>query len=113
MVLLTLISLHSLVLLTSATVVLELAVAHEHAASSGEARKPMMRLVGARALRRDHPSGAAADPGRPAVRAVGLANDGAGRPPLGFTSRRLGGVDDRFDKVSIQVLVLFAQPWRI
>lgn len=45
-VLLTLISLHSLVLLTSATVVLELAVAHEHAATSGELRPPMMRTVG-------------------------------------------------------------------
>jgi malonate transporter len=45
-VLLTLISLHSLVLLTSATVVLELAVAHEHATSSGELRPPMMRTVG-------------------------------------------------------------------
>lgn len=45
-VLLTLISLHSLVLLTSATVVLELAVAHEHAAASGEARRPMMLTIG-------------------------------------------------------------------
>lgn len=45
-VLLTLISLHSLVLLTSATVVLEMAVAHEHAATSGEARRPMVKVVG-------------------------------------------------------------------
>ncbi|WP_443082903.1 AEC family transporter [Variovorax sp. HW608] len=45
-VLLTLISLHSLVLLTSATVVLELAVAHEQASASGEARRPIMRIVG-------------------------------------------------------------------
>ncbi|MDM0104227.1 AEC family transporter [Variovorax sp. J22R24] len=45
-VLLTLISLHSLVLLTSATVVLELAVAHEHASTSGEERRSMMRTVG-------------------------------------------------------------------
>jgi hypothetical protein len=45
-VLLTLISLHSLVLLTSATVVLELAVAHEHASSSGEQRPPLLRTVG-------------------------------------------------------------------
>lgn len=45
-VLLTLISLHSLVLLTSATVVLELAVAHEHASISGEQRPPMLRTVG-------------------------------------------------------------------
>ncbi len=52
-VLLTLISLHSLVLLTSATVVLELAVAHENAARSGagrQDRKAMLRTVG-RALR--------------------------------------------------------------
>jgi hypothetical protein len=52
-VLLTLISLHSLVLLTSATVVLELAVAHEHAAQSGtgpQDRTAMLRTVG-RALR--------------------------------------------------------------
>ncbi|MEJ8859288.1 AEC family transporter [Variovorax robiniae] len=51
-VLLTLISLHSLVLLTSATVVLELAVAHENAAQSGgrQDRKAMLRTVG-RALR--------------------------------------------------------------
>ncbi|MGJ7507176.1 AEC family transporter [Variovorax sp. GT1P44] len=45
-VLLTLISLHSLVLLTSATVVLELAVAHEHASTSGEERRSMMHTVG-------------------------------------------------------------------
>lgn len=45
-VLLTLISLHSLVLLTSATVVLELAVAHEHASTTGEERRSMMRTVG-------------------------------------------------------------------
>lgn len=44
-VLLTLISLHSVVLLTSATVVLELAVAHEHARSSGGARHSMARTV--------------------------------------------------------------------
>jgi predicted permease len=51
-VLLTLISLHSLVLLTSATVVLELAVAHENAALSGgrQDRKAMLGTVG-RALR--------------------------------------------------------------
>ncbi|MBO9513705.1 MAG: AEC family transporter [Variovorax sp.] len=49
-VLLTLVSLHSLVLLTSATVVLELAVAHEQAATSGSARRPLLRIVG-RALR--------------------------------------------------------------
>lgn len=45
-VLLTLISLHSLVLLTSATVVLELAVAHEHASTRGEERRSMIRTVG-------------------------------------------------------------------
>ncbi|MDM0074438.1 AEC family transporter [Variovorax sp. J2P1-59] len=45
-VLLTLISLHSLVLLTSATVILELAVAHEHASTSGEERRSMLRTVG-------------------------------------------------------------------
>ncbi|SFL91616.1 hypothetical protein SAMN05444747_101262 [Variovorax sp. OV329] len=44
-VLLTLISLHSVVLLTSATVVLELAVAHEDARSSGGARHSMLRTV--------------------------------------------------------------------
>lgn len=52
-VLLTLISLHSLVLLTSATVMLEIAVAHEHARSlgpDGEGRPAMVRTV-ARALR--------------------------------------------------------------
>ena len=52
-VLLTLISLHSLVLLTSATVVLELAVAHEHATRSGAGapdRGAMLRTIG-RALR--------------------------------------------------------------
>ena len=52
-VLLTLISLHSLVLLTSATVFLELAVAHEDAqrhAPGGEGRRAMARAV-ARALR--------------------------------------------------------------
>jgi malonate transporter len=48
-VLLTLISLHSLVLLTSATVVLELAVAHEHASTTGEERRSMLR-TGGRAL---------------------------------------------------------------
>ena len=48
-VLLTLISLHSLVLMTSATVVLELAVAREHAVSGAE-RRSMARTVG-RALR--------------------------------------------------------------
>lgn len=49
-VLLTLISLHSLVLLTSATVVLELAVAREHAVVSGEEKRSMARTV-MRALR--------------------------------------------------------------
>jgi predicted permease len=49
-VLLTLISLHSLVLLTSATVVLELAVAREHAAVGGADRRSMSRTV-LRALR--------------------------------------------------------------
>jgi len=49
-VLLTLISLHSLVLMTSATLILELAVAHEHASRSGEARRPMLGTV-VRALR--------------------------------------------------------------
>lgn len=49
-VLLTLISLHSVVLLTSATVVLELAVAHEQAKRSGAGRHPMGKTV-ARALR--------------------------------------------------------------
>ena len=44
-VLLTLISLHSLVLLTSATMVLELAVAHENASQSGAARPPMARTL--------------------------------------------------------------------
>jgi predicted permease len=44
-VLLTLISLHSVVLLTSATVVLELAVAHEQARSSGSAGHSMTRTV--------------------------------------------------------------------
>ncbi|QFZ84133.1 AEC family transporter [Variovorax paradoxus] len=48
-VLLTLISLHSLVLMTSATVVLELAVAREHAVSGAE-RRSMARTV-LRALR--------------------------------------------------------------
>ncbi len=48
-VLLTLISLHSLVLMTSATVVLELAVAREHAVSGAE-RRSMVRTV-LRALR--------------------------------------------------------------
>lgn len=45
-ILLTLISLHSLVLLTSATVVLELAVAREHATASGVARRSMAHTVG-------------------------------------------------------------------
>lgn len=49
-VLLTLISLHSLVLLTSATVVLELAVAREHAHASGGPAHSMSRTV-LRALR--------------------------------------------------------------
>lgn len=49
-VLLTLISLHSLVLLTSATVVLELAVAREQAAQHAAERGAMVRAVG-RALR--------------------------------------------------------------
>ena len=45
-VLLTLISLHSLVLLTSATLVLELAVAHENASQSGTPRQPILRTLG-------------------------------------------------------------------
>ena len=49
-VLLTLISLHSLVLLTSATVVLELAVAPEHAVHNAEERRSMGHVV-LRALR--------------------------------------------------------------
>ncbi len=49
-VLLTLISLHSLVLLTSATLILELAVAHETATAPGATKRPMARTVG-RALR--------------------------------------------------------------
>jgi len=49
-VLLTLISLHSLVLLTSATVVLELAVAHEATRAGTQARRPMAATV-LRALR--------------------------------------------------------------
>jgi malonate transporter len=49
-VLLTLISLHSLVLMTSATVVLELAVAREHAVHNAEERRSMLRTV-LRALR--------------------------------------------------------------
>ncbi|MBU1444121.1 MAG: AEC family transporter [Gammaproteobacteria bacterium] len=44
-VLLTLISLHSLVLLTSATMVLELAVAHENASQRGAGRPPMARTL--------------------------------------------------------------------
>ncbi|KQW64597.1 AEC family transporter [Variovorax sp. Root411] len=50
-VLLTLISLHSLVLLTSATVVLELAVAREHAGVGDEDRRPSMARTVMRALR--------------------------------------------------------------
>ncbi len=50
-VLLTLISLHSLVLLTSATVVLELAVAREHAAAGDGAGKHSMARTVLRALR--------------------------------------------------------------
>jgi malonate transporter len=50
-VLLTLVSLHSLVLLTSATVVLELAVAREHAATVGGAQKRSMARTVLRALR--------------------------------------------------------------
>ncbi|KAF1073121.1 MULTISPECIES: AEC family transporter [unclassified Variovorax] len=49
-VLLTLISLHSLVLMTSATVVLELAVAREHAVVGGAEKRSMLRTV-LRALR--------------------------------------------------------------
>jgi len=49
-VLLTLISLHSLVLMTSATVVLELAVAREHAVHNAAERRSMARTV-LRALR--------------------------------------------------------------
>ncbi|CAN7338744.1 AEC family transporter [Variovorax sp. LjRoot130] len=45
-VLLTLISLHSLVLLTSATLVLELAVAHENASLSGTPRQPILHTLG-------------------------------------------------------------------
>lgn len=45
-VLLTLISLHSLVLLTSATLVLELAVAHEQARQPGGERTPILRTLG-------------------------------------------------------------------
>jgi len=45
-VLLTLISLHSLVLLTSATLVLELAVAHENASTSGGERPPILHTLG-------------------------------------------------------------------
>lgn len=44
-VLLTLISLHSVVLLTSATVLLELAVAREHTANGGKARRSMAHTV--------------------------------------------------------------------
>ena len=50
-VLLTLISLHSLVLLTSATVVLELAVAREQAGASGNEKRPSMARTVVRALR--------------------------------------------------------------
>lgn len=50
-VLLTLISLHSLVLLTSATVVLELAVAREQAGASGNEKRPSMARTVMRALR--------------------------------------------------------------
>jgi len=49
-VLLTLISLHSVILLTSATVVLELAAAHEQARAGTHARRPMAATV-LRALR--------------------------------------------------------------
>jgi malonate transporter len=49
-VLLTLVSLHSLVLITSATVLIELMVAREHAASNGRQRHHLLRTVG-RALR--------------------------------------------------------------
>ncbi|MBT2326042.1 AEC family transporter [Variovorax paradoxus] len=45
-VLLTLISLHSLVLLTSATLVLELAVAHERASQSGGERPAILHTLG-------------------------------------------------------------------
>jgi predicted permease len=45
-VLLTLIALHSVVLLTGATVALELAVAREQAAAGGEARRSMLRTAG-------------------------------------------------------------------
>ena len=44
-VLLTLISLHSVVLLTTATVLLELAVAREHVANGGKARRSMAHTV--------------------------------------------------------------------
>jgi predicted permease len=50
-VLLTLISLHSLVLLTSATVVLELAVAREQAGAAGADKRPSMARTVMRALR--------------------------------------------------------------
>lgn len=49
-VLLTLVSLHSLVLITAATLLIELIVAREHAAASGAARQPIVRTV-ARAVR--------------------------------------------------------------
>lgn len=45
-VLLTLISLHSLVLLTTATLVLELAVVHENASASGAERPPILHTLG-------------------------------------------------------------------
>lgn len=45
-VLLTLISLHSLVLMTGATVLIELAVAKEHAASGAAEARSMVRIVG-------------------------------------------------------------------
>ena len=49
-VLLTLVSLHSLVLITAATLMIELIVAREHAAASGAARRPIVWTV-ARAVR--------------------------------------------------------------
>ena len=68
-VVLTLISLHSLVLLTSATLVLELAVAREQARRRPASAAPILRTLGTRLLQRHRPSGAAADHRGPAVRA--------------------------------------------
>jgi malonate transporter len=110
-VLLTLISLHSLVLMTSATLVLELVVAHEESAAQGARRPSVARTVG-RALRNSviHPVPL------PIIAGLSFAQTGLAMPE--FIDRPLALLGQAFTPIALVMvgitlaLTPFSTHWR-